>query len=62
MKISVDRDLCESHGQCEFVAEKVFRMDDDGVIHFREEVPEEQREEVELAAQVCPTLAITVSG
>jgi ferredoxin len=28
--ISVDMDACQSHGQCEFAAEAIFQLDDDG--------------------------------
>jgi ferredoxin len=42
------------------VAGAVFRLDDDGKPHVAADVPEGLREEVELAAAVCPALAIRV--
>jgi ferredoxin len=60
MIIEIDRERCESHGRCEYVAGAVFRLDDDGKPHVAADVPEGLREEVELAAAVCPALAIRV--
>ncbi|WP_236792064.1 ferredoxin [Amycolatopsis sp. GM8] len=60
MKIVVDRDLCESHGQCEYVAAEVFHLDDDGEVHLAATVPEDLRAKVQLAASVCPALAIRI--
>ena len=60
MIIEIDRELCESHGQCEYVAGEVFRLDDDGELHVAADVPESLREKVELAAAVCPALAIRI--
>lgn len=61
MIIEVDRELCESHGQCEYVAGEVFRLDDDGVLQVAADVPESLRAKVELAAAVCPALALRVA-
>jgi ferredoxin len=30
MRISLDRDVCVAHGQCEFVAPEVFMISGDG--------------------------------
>ena len=62
MKIVVDYDLCESHGQCEYVAGEVFHLDDNGDLQVAEDVPESLRDKVELAVSVCPTLAIRLEG
>lgn len=59
VKIKVDMNLCEFHGQCVFIAPKVFRFEDDDLV-YTEEVPEEQRALVEKAAKACPQLAIKV--
>lgn len=60
MKIVVDRDLCESHGQCEYVAPEIFRLDDEGELHVADALSEELRAKADLAAAVCPALAIVI--
>ncbi|GAA1853131.1 hypothetical protein GCM10009836_36520 [Pseudonocardia ailaonensis] len=62
MDIVIDWGLCESHGQCEYVAGKVFRLDDEGDLHVAEDVGEELRPQVELAVNVCPAQAIAIRG
>lgn len=62
MKITIDRELCESHGQCEYVAPEVFRLDDDGNVVVTGSEDDALRAQVELAASVCPTLAIRLAG
>lgn len=59
-KVTVDMDLCEYHGQCVFVAPKVFSFSDDDDLIYSEVVPEDQRAVVEKAAKACPQLAIKV--
>jgi ferredoxin len=61
MKIIVDRALCESHGQCEYVAPELFRLDDDGNVTVAQDPSEDLRAKAELAASVCPALAIKVT-
>ena len=61
MQVHVDRTKCDNHGQCTFSAPTVFRLDDDGVLHYEENVDESLRDEVEEAADVCPLQAIRVS-
>ena len=34
MKVRVDRDLCDLHGQCVFAAPELFRFDDDGELQY----------------------------
>lgn len=59
VKIKVDMNLCEFHGQCVFIAPKEFRFEGDDLV-YSEEVAEEHRGRVEKAAKACPQLAITV--
>lgn len=59
VKVKVDMNLCEYHGQCVFVAPKEFRFEDDELA-YEENVPEEARARVEKAAKACPQLAIKV--
>jgi ferredoxin len=62
MKVTVDYDLCEAHGQCVMAAPEVFHIPDgaDEVTVLDEHPPEAIREKVEEAASLCPVLAIQV--
>jgi ferredoxin len=60
LEITVDREKCMGSGNCIFWAPGVFDLDDDGVSIVVDAVaaPEEK---IVLAAQGCPTQAISVS-
>ena len=63
IKVVVDLDVCQNHGQCVFSAPQVFELDDDGdLVVLQEDVDESLRDNVEEAADVCPVQAITVEG
>lgn len=71
MRVEVDLDQCQDHGQCVFVAPDIFKLDDDGALTFRAhadatyisaELDEAQRAAVEEAADICPLQAILVLG
>ena len=63
IKVVVDRDLCQDHGQCVFAAPQVFELDEEGKLEvLQEEVGEDLRDAVEEAADVCPVQAITIEG
>jgi ferredoxin len=63
IRVVVDRDVCQNHGQCVFAAPQVFELDDDGeLVQLQDEVGEDLRDNVEEAADVCPTQAITIEG
>ena len=63
IKVVVDRDLCQDHGQCVFAAPQVFELDEEGkLVVLQEEVDESLRDAVEEAADVCPVQAITIEG
>lgn len=59
MKVTVDRTLCDNHGQCAIAAPDVFRMNDDE-LEYDDEFDPALLDEVEEAADVCPVQAITV--
>ena len=61
MKISVDRDVCDLHGQCVFTAPAIFSFDEAGELVYREEVGGDEEAKARDAASVCPTGAIEVS-
>lgn len=63
MKVIVDYDLCQAHGECAAVAPEVFELDDSDNLNVLIEEPDESlREKVEQAAAVCPVMAIKVEG
>lgn len=64
MKVILDTDLCEAHGDCVVAAPEVFDLgDDDDVVRVLNATPgEDQRKKVEFAARICPVSAIQVEG
>ncbi|MEU9227550.1 ferredoxin [Streptomyces massasporeus] len=60
MKVVVDMNKCQDHGQCVFSAPDVFRMDDDGRLAYVPDPDGALRDEVEEAADVCPLQAIRI--
>ncbi|AQA03344.1 ferredoxin [Mycobacterium sp. MS1601] len=61
MKITVDRSLCDDHGQCTIAAPAVFTLGDDG-LQFDSEPDDSLRRDVEDAADVCPMQAILLES
>jgi len=61
-KIHVDMNLCQSHGECAYVAPDIFELGDDDVLVWKEDVPEERRAAVEEAVNACPMMAIRIEG
>ncbi|TDE21955.1 ferredoxin [Actinomadura sp. 6K520] len=60
MKVIVDMDKCQDHGQCVFAAPEVFRLNDEGHLEYESAPDDSLRDEVEEAADVCPLQAITI--
>ena len=60
MKVRVDMNLCQSHGECVLAAPDVFELGDDDVLRWREDITEEERELAQEAADACPMMAIRV--
>ncbi|NMO91654.1 ferredoxin [Actinomycetospora sp. TBRC 11914] len=62
MKVTLDESLCEAHGECVLAAPEVFDLDDDSdvAVLLDDSPPEDQRENVVMAARLCPVAAITV--
>lgn len=62
MKIDVNFDACEMHGDCVMEAPEVFNLEDDSdvVEVLDSNPPEELRTKVEAAARMCPVSAILV--
>ena len=61
MKVSVDYDVCASTGACMQVCPEVFEVRSDGYLYVLQEEPAEAlHDKVRVAADMCPTAAITV--
>lgn len=61
LAVTVDRALCDDHGQCVFAAPAVFGFDDDERLQYEPSPNDDQRDAVLAAAAACPVRAITVS-
>ncbi|OIJ66443.1 ferredoxin [Streptomyces mangrovisoli] len=62
MKVVVDMNKCQDHGQCVFASPDVFSFDDAGRLAYVAEPDDALRDEVEEAADVCPLQAIRIEG
>ena len=62
MRVTVDLDLCQDHGQCAIAAPQVFRINDDGKLEYEGNPGESERDDIEEAADVCPVQAILIEG
>ncbi|MEU0162455.1 ferredoxin [Streptomyces sp. NPDC006261] len=62
MQITVDLDLCESHGSCVFAAPEIFSFDDDDYLLYEAAPDDGLRAGAEKAAASCPVRAITVAA
>ena len=61
MKVKVNRDACIGCGACAAICPYVFEIDDEGLsVAKTEEVEEDKKQEVQDAADSCPTGAIEV--
>jgi len=60
MRISVDLTTCQNMGQCVYEAPSVFSLDTAGHLQYVEDASEDRREEVESAANLCPTQSISI--
>lgn len=62
MRVRIDRNACQGHGQCTLLAADVFSLDDEGIaIALIERPPENLREATMRAVRACPVRAITIS-
>jgi ferredoxin len=61
MKVTVDFDKCASNARCMKACPQVFEVRDDGFLYVLEEnPPTELWDKVRMAANNCPTGAITL--
>ncbi|MDX3639897.1 ferredoxin [Streptomyces sp. MB09-02B] len=62
MKVVVDMNKCQDHGQCVFAAPDVFQLDGNGRLAYVSDPDDALLDEVEEAADVCPLQAIRIEG
>jgi len=62
VRVEVNPNVCEGHGQCNAVAPEVYDLDDGGYCLIRNpDVPPELESHAVAGAQACPVSAITVT-
>ena len=61
-RVHVDMNLCQSHGECVYVAPDIFELGDDDVLRWREQISDDERDVAQEAADACPMLAIRLEG
>ena len=49
MKVHVDMNLCQSHGECVTIAPDVFELGDDDVLVWQEDVDDDRRADMQAA-------------
>ena len=60
-RVVLDEDLCQGHAMCELEAPDVFRVPKRGVVEIVDpEPPDELRDAVETAVEMCPTRALSI--
>jgi ferredoxin len=62
MKIDVDMNKCQNHGQCAIAAPSVFRMNASSELEYDTTADDSLLGEVEDAADVCPVQAIIIGA
>ena len=63
MHVRVDRDRCDSHGQCMATASEVFEVGDDDVLTVLvDNIPAPLATKVEQAVSTCPKQALSLSA
>lgn len=62
MRVVVDLEICDRHGECVAAAPDVFRFADDGTLEWVEHPPPEHEGDAAYGSTVCPVMAITVEA
>jgi ferredoxin len=61
MKVAIDWDRCEGHGQCALVAPEVFQLDDEDSVQIIDDAVARTAVSVlEDAVAMCPAVAISL--
>ena len=59
MKITADREVCISAGNCVMAADAVFDQDEDGIVVLLvDDVPDGEEDHVREAVKLCPSQAL----
>ncbi len=62
IRVEVDVDLCQGHAMCELEAPDYFKVPKRGKVEILDaQPPEDAREEVERAVEMCPTQALLIT-
>lgn len=63
MKVSVDDDLCEAHGQCNMIDQELFTLDDEGYSSIGQDkpVPPGREDSARLGVDACPVQALSIT-
>jgi ferredoxin len=62
LKISADRDVCISAGNCVMAADAVFDQDEDGiVVVLVDDVPDGEEDHAREAVKLCPSQALRIA-
>jgi len=62
VKVTADREVCISAGNCVMVAGAVFDQDDDGiVVVLVDDVPEDEEDHALEAVKLCPSQALRIA-
>jgi ferredoxin len=61
VRVHVDEATCQHHGQCMIECPEVFQLTGADELRYVAQPDESLREDVEAAADACPTRSITVS-
>jgi ferredoxin len=60
-RVEVDLDLCQGHAMCELEAPNVFKVPKRGTVEILDnEPPDDVRDEVQNAVDMCPTQALFI--
>ncbi|MAJ60270.1 MAG: hypothetical protein CBC48_09835 [bacterium TMED88] len=63
MKVKLDAELCQGHGQCVIFCPAVFKADEQGFASVaHEDVPESEYDNVRRAETMCPERAILIES
>jgi ferredoxin len=63
MRIFIDQERCEGHGQCAAAAPEVFAFDDDGLtVVLTDPVDPTAEDAARAAARRCPVAALHIEG
>ncbi len=60
LKVVIDRDICIATENCIDLAPKVFVLDDDQIVRFKQDTGNVDRDNLIEACRVCPVDALSV--